>query len=265
MSEDSIPQKRCPKCAQFKPLEMFGKHKGKKDGLTAWCKECLSKPKTAIAGVQPSEKRCKKCGETKPIGMFYTYKYVRDGTQAQCKQCQLAAQKIYQDSKRDALIEYKRAWRVKNRDHHREYSRAWYYAHPEHCSERSRAWRENNRERKREANRAWNKAHPDVIRAKTQRRLAKLKDNGGVFTHEELTAMRIAQAGICAYCKRQHDPDALTIDHIIPISQGGRHEAANICLACGTCNSSKGDKTPEQWVRRWYMKEEWESLRNGQL
>lgn len=64
--------------------------------------------------------------------------------------------------------------------------------------------------------------------------------------------MRIAQAGVCAYCKWQHDPDALTIDHIIPVQYGGRHEAANICLACGVCNSSKGGRTPEEWVDRWY-------------
>lgn len=166
MSDDLLPQKRCPKCEEIKSLEMFGKHKGKKDGLTSWCKQCLAKPKTEIAGVQPSEKRCKKCGETKPIDMFYRYKYVRDGTQAQCKKCQLETQKIYVEANHEIVLEKGRAWRANNREHHRAYNRAWYYAHPEHCSQRGRAWRKNNIEHKREYNRAWQKSHPDVIRAK---------------------------------------------------------------------------------------------------
>jgi hypothetical protein len=32
--------KRCPKCTRVLPIESFGKHKGKSDGLTSRCKEC---------------------------------------------------------------------------------------------------------------------------------------------------------------------------------------------------------------------------------
>jgi len=245
MSEDSIPQKRCPKCEEIKPLEMFGKHKGKKDGLTSWCKQCLlSKPKIDVITVQPAEKRCKKCCETKPIELFYRNKRNQDGTHAQCKKCQLEVQKAYQDTKRDALKIYLRAWRAANREHHRSYNRAWYYAHPEHCSKRSRAWRIANIERKREYARACSHAHPDVIRAKVQRRLARIKGNGGTFTHKELTAMRIAQAGVCAYCKWQHDPDALTIDHIIPVQYGGRHARQIFALHAEYVTAAKAIKHP---------------------
>lgn len=33
--------KRCSKCGRELPLECFGKHKRKKDGLQAYCKECM--------------------------------------------------------------------------------------------------------------------------------------------------------------------------------------------------------------------------------
>ncbi len=33
--------KVCPKCGRELPLECFGKHKRKKDGLQCWCKECF--------------------------------------------------------------------------------------------------------------------------------------------------------------------------------------------------------------------------------
>lgn len=37
---DTIPQKRCPKCGQSKPLSEFGKDTRQKSGLTCWCKDC---------------------------------------------------------------------------------------------------------------------------------------------------------------------------------------------------------------------------------
>jgi 5-methylcytosine-specific restriction endonuclease McrA len=50
----------------------------------------------------------------------------------------------------------------------------------------------------------------------------------------------------CAYCGRK--PEKLTIDHVIPLSQGGAHSKDNIVPACGHCNSSKRERTPLQWA-----------------
>lgn len=43
----------------------------------------------------------------------------------------------------------------------------------------------------------------------------------------------------CAYCGCT--PARLTQDHVIPLSRGGNHTAANIVPACQPCNSSKHD------------------------
>ena len=32
--------KKCSKCSELKPVEMFGKNKSRKDGLEYWCKLC---------------------------------------------------------------------------------------------------------------------------------------------------------------------------------------------------------------------------------
>ena len=48
----------------------------------------------------------------------------------------------------------------------------------------------------------------------------------------------------CAYCGSISD---LTIDHIIPLSKGGKHTFENTCCCCRTCNEKKGNRTPEQW------------------
>lgn len=62
----------------------------------------------------------------------------------------------------------------------------------------------------------------------------------------------IRDKGICricgepvAYDKTPQDPMGATIDHIIPISKGGKHHMGNCQLAHRRCNSLKGDKWPE--------------------
>ena len=50
-------------------------------------------------------------------------------------------------------------------------------------------------------------------------------------------------ANQCQYCGNRKD---LTIDHIIPRSKGGKHSWNNVVIACVTCNSRKGNKTPTE-------------------
>jgi len=49
----------------------------------------------------------------------------------------------------------------------------------------------------------------------------------------------------CAYCFTYENNSGfpMTIDHIIPRSQGGETVFANLCFACRTCNEFKGNQT----------------------
>jgi 5-methylcytosine-specific restriction endonuclease McrA len=47
----------------------------------------------------------------------------------------------------------------------------------------------------------------------------------------------------CQYCGKR---DFLTIDHVLPESQGGKSEYTNCVTACFPCNNMKGNRTPEQ-------------------
>lgn len=47
---------------------------------------------------------------------------------------------------------------------------------------------------------------------------------------------------ICAFCSRYGN----TIDHVMPVSRGGRNQWKNTVTACSKCNSRKADKTPEE-------------------
>ncbi len=47
----------------------------------------------------------------------------------------------------------------------------------------------------------------------------------------------------CQYCGNNK---RLTIDHIIPVSKGGKNTWDNVVIACENCNQKKGDRTPLQ-------------------
>ena len=52
---------------------------------------------------------------------------------------------------------------------------------------------------------------------------------------------------LCLYCGEAFGPRALTRDHVIPLSRGGRNDWTNVATACRHCNARKKDRTPEEW------------------
>lgn len=50
----------------------------------------------------------------------------------------------------------------------------------------------------------------------------------------------------CQYCGEKLPMSALSYDHVLPRSQGGKTSWENIVMACYSCNDKKGGRTPEQ-------------------
>ncbi len=48
----------------------------------------------------------------------------------------------------------------------------------------------------------------------------------------------------CQYCGLKSS--SLTVDHVVPKSRGGRDSWENLVAACHSCNTRKGDRTPEE-------------------
>lgn len=58
----------------------------------------------------------------------------------------------------------------------------------------------------------------------------------------------IARDGLaCVYCGDAEGP--FDLDHKTPWSRGGRHTIENLCVACVSCNRSKGACTAEEWTK----------------
>ncbi|MFN8858649.1 MAG: HNH endonuclease, partial [Planctomycetaceae bacterium] len=58
----------------------------------------------------------------------------------------------------------------------------------------------------------------------------------------------------CQYCGHKYSTQQLSLDHVIPRSQGGQTNWENIVCACLRCNVRKGGRTPYQAGMKLYKK-----------
>ena len=63
----------------------------------------------------------------------------------------------------------------------------------------------------------------------------------GRFTQREIKRL---YSSACFYCGSR---DTIGLDHVIPLARGGRHTKGNMVAACLSCNSSKKNKTINEW------------------
>lgn len=116
----------------------------------------------------------------------------------------------------------------------KEYAKAQYWANREARVLYSRAWRAANR---------------DLRRLQHENRRARKVGNPGSVTISARDWTRLCRryAGACAYCGLT--PAKLVMDHVVPLSKGGRHGIGNVLPACATCNGSKAAKLLAEWRR----------------
>lgn len=102
---------------------------------------------------------------------------------------------------------------------------------------------------------AWRKKYLDVFREKIERGMSKNERNAEreMWMLENTPGgdpkMRAKEKKIrkgpatCYWCGKQVDKG--TVDHIIPLSEGGPHNCLNTVAACRSCNSRKGSVMPD--------------------
>ena len=56
--------------------------------------------------------------------------------------------------------------------------------------------------------------------------------------------------GICHYCGKKFPPDALTMNHVLPIVRGGKSAKGNVVPCCKQCNNEKKYLTPAEIVMK---------------
>jgi len=53
--------------------------------------------------------------------------------------------------------------------------------------------------------------------------------------------------GCCHYCGTGFAPEDLTMDHLVPLSRGGKTSRNNVVPACKECNTRKKYLLPIEW------------------
>lgn len=202
-------------------------------------------------------RRCQVCGkEYQPTGNGQKY----------CEECAPIMKKV-SDAK----------WRKENPERVRACNAKWYMENPEQVAARSAKWRKENPEKHRASGTIWARENPAKVKAwlakwrkenpekaraevvawkrghpeerkldKARRRALKYANTplDEMLTSTEWLAILAEADGHCAYCDKEA---RLTLDHVIPLSKGGKHSKDNVVAACTHCNCSKGNKTVEAW------------------
>lgn len=176
--------------------------------------------------------------------------------------------------------EYCRKWRERNPGKQAELSRKWYHEHKEeygptrHRKNKtteeldklrtqdkaqsrkykdkrnaySRQYYKDNLERERAKYKEWSQTPFGKLCGvkNAANRRARMKEAGGSFTAEDIKDLYATQGGRCYYCSVEIE-EGYHIEHMTPLSRGGRNDVSNICLACAPCNFKKHTKTAEEF------------------
>ena len=159
-------------------------------------------------------KCCIACGEEKSLGEFYAYGYTtrqgKRGTryESRCRPCAKARRRAQHAANRDVEIAVSRKWYEMNSDRAAAYRRAY-----------------NATE------------HGKRVKAFAQRiRCARIK--AGMSGPEDREAVKAIYAD-AAEMQRMTGVK-LHVDHIVPLSRGGKHEIANLQILTAQQNLDKG-------------------------
>lgn len=279
---ESVTLKRCSHCGEEKPANKqsfcyFG------DKLRGRCRDCRNRAEREKAearrALRPKDsipngfKRCSKCREVSAatLEFFAPHNTIKSGLQPSCRKCIALWVNRYREQNREKIQARQRGNREKPevRASRNDQARRQRQANPEPQRAASRDWHARNRayvnqqsrhrhrlaraadpEKFRERNRAFYRKNPELFRAHAAKRRARLAELPGEVTGHELKQILIGQKFLCIYCdcelKKLTTP--WHADHHIPISRGGCNDKSNIVIACQTCNLSKGNKMPWDWM-----------------
>lgn len=186
------------------------------------------------------KKSCIRCYRLKAFSLFHKRSDNKRKRRNVCAKCENEYARKWHSSNREARIGKMREWRTLNKEKFLLSKRSYNIRNREKLAEKSRKRYWSNPEKYRDISNQYRKSHlrehADAVRLRTHRKRA----NGGSFTIEQWEFLCNKYKNKCLCCKRKRK---LTIDHIVPISRGGKDCIENIQPLCGTCNSIKHDKT----------------------
>lgn len=152
---------------------------------------------------------------------------------------------------REEYAERDRRYYREHREEVAERKRRWCQEHPEKVAEQNRRYRQEHREEMTEYLRQWRQEHPEERRNARYRRRA-LKMGAGCVPFD-VAELWESSGKTCVVCGDPIDPTlsypdpmSRSLEHLIPLSQGGTHSPDNCGFSHLVCNLRKGAKTLEE-------------------
>lgn len=242
---DIIPQRICKKCGQSKPLASEYFHKDKK-AAEGFCY------------------RCKECANTRAREWHYDNQELANQRSRERYYTHPEEVAAYRTKNAERIAQQKREWRQNNPDKVAEHKKRDAKKRRAAINAYHREWYKQNRKRliaaitpeqRRKASQracAWAKANPEKALSYFHKRRALKYGNGGEgYTQADKDLQLRSQKGLCWWCGVPMGDD-ITEDHLIPLNRGGKHDPRNIVLCHLSCNCSKKDKLPHEWIGRLF-------------
>lgn len=144
----------------------------------------------------------------------------------------LSKMKEYRGKNRVEVLQVKKAYRETNKEKIAKFEKEYYEKNKEKVNLRSKNYRAEN-------------PHVSVnAKAKRRSRIGDDKLSRGIFTK-----LLLEQRCLCNGCGKELGTERkfVHVDHILPLSKGGRNIDDNVQLLCARCNQTKSAKHPEAW------------------
>jgi len=198
-------------------------------------------------------KTCCRCRKVLSLDSFGSHKRYKDFKQPSCLIC---------------AAEYRQSWKQKklevDPDYFNRESRERRAKNPEKVRAYKNEWRSNNLDTSRESARksAQKSRLENPEKHLEYQRNYRIKNKEKSVINKQIRRIRVYKGGSflifdielkrlygmpCVYCGSK---DNIEIDHVLPLSRGGRNSIGNMQPLCMTCNRSKGNKTMMEWRLR---------------
>lgn len=111
-------------------------------------------------------------------------------------------------------------------------------------------------------------------RVETNRRVSEHRERRRPVPKSEWRAVIERDGNKCVYCDRpsgkyippETASDAvISVDHVIPACRGGSNTPKNLVAACMSCNTFKGDRTPDECGLKWPLDSNGERYGNEEV
>lgn len=262
--------RKCSICNKIFPQtsEYFYADSKKKSGYRSGCKSCLNQKRKED---RPKErKRIKKWYDKNKDTINEKKRERRNKNIEEYRR----KESEYAERTREARLERARQYREEHREELRVKAAEYYLNNKEACIQRNKECRKNHLvermanlkeakqqdpERFRRYQRKYYSTHKDQLAQKTkewasankdkrrdsrQRRRTRMNELPTTLTPDQWNCIKEVFDNKCAYCGAEKQ---LTQDHFVPLSSGGEYSANNIIPSCGSCNSSKLNKSFFEW------------------